>query len=439
MSRSFSLSTKIIVAVILFFLAALGTITYFNYTSMQSFAKNSEREKSEQLINSIEPVISINMFLGMDDPMREYLEKITETTPMILKLTVRDSGGKAHYSYTSPRYGTQSISPIEIRHTIRDKILKKPIGEIEMVYSNAKYSEILNEYKHFSFQLLLAALALVLLLAIMLKKALTPLRKLAKELKSYEPSKSNFPKERIEGDGEINIIQNAVIEMIKKIESYTDAMFKLNLELEMKVRERTKTIEQKNEQLKREIEERRRAEEALKYANRMLEKLSTTDSLTGLYNRRVFEQSLKKYWKTALREKQPISMILCDIDHFKKINDTYGHQAGDRCLKEFAQILRQCISRPMDIVARYGGEEFVFILPDTPLQGAVTIANEIQARLRERNEDYRTKIKMTTSIGISSTLPIEIDKGHILMREADKALYEAKERGRNRIVVNPLE
>jgi len=128
--------------------------------------------------------------------------------------------------------------------------------------------------------------------------------------------------------------------MVEKIEGYTDAMFKLNLELEMKVRERTKTIEEKNEQLKREIEERTRAEEALKYANRMLEKLSTTDSLTGLYNRRVFEQSLKKYWKTALREKQPISMILCDIDHFKKINDTYGHQAGDRCLKEFAQILQ---------------------------------------------------------------------------------------------------
>ncbi|WP_457598506.1 GGDEF domain-containing protein [Hydrogenimonas sp.] len=438
MNRSLSLSTRIIVAVTLFFFLALGTITYFNYASMQNFAKESEMEKSTQLLNSIEPVVSINMFLGMDDPMRDYLGKITATTPMILKLTVKGSDGKVHFSYTSDRYGNQNITPIRLTRAIHNKILSKPIGTIEMVYSNAKYSEIVEQYKHFSFQLLLAALALVLLLIILLKKALTPLRELAQELKRYDPTKSNFPKERIEGEGEIGIIQNAVVDMVEKIQDYTATLSKLNLELETKVKERTRTIENTNEQLRREIEERIRAEEALKYANKMLEKLSTTDSLTGLYNRRIFEQNLKKYWKTALRERQPISMILCDIDHFKKINDTYGHQAGDKCLKEFAAILEKCISRPLDMVARYGGEEFIFVLPDTPLLGAITIANEIQSLLAERNAHPHTRIKMTTSIGVSSMIPTEKRGSVTLLQEADKALYEAKAKGRNRIVVNPL-
>ncbi len=433
-----SLSTRIIVAVTLFFFAALGTITYFNYTSMQNFAKESEREKSEQLLNSIEPVVSINMFLGMDDPMRDYLTKITQTTPMILKLTVKDSGGRIHFSYTSERYGAQNITPILLKHTIQDKILSKPAGEIEMVYSNAKYSEIVEQYKHFSFQLLLAAFALVLLLVILLKKALTPLKELAYELKSYDPVKSNFSKTRMEGEGEICIIQNAVVDMVEKIRDYTSELSKLNLELETKVKERTRTIENTNEQLRKEIEERIRAEEALKYANKMLEKLSTLDSLTGLYNRRIFEQNFKKLWKTALRERQPISMILCDIDHFKKINDTYGHQAGDRCLKEFADILQKCISRPMDMVARYGGEEFIFLLPDTPLLGAVTIANEIQLQLSRRNENPETEIKMTTSIGVSCVIPRDKKESAALLQEADRALYQAKRKGRNRIIVHPL-
>ncbi|WP_457593456.1 GGDEF domain-containing protein [Hydrogenimonas sp.] len=433
-----SLSTRIIIAVTLFFFAALGTITYFNYTSMQNFAKESEREKSEQLLNSIEPVVSINMFLGMDDPMRDYLTKITQTTPMILKLTVKDSGGRIHFSYTSERYGAQNITPILLKHTIQDKILSKPAGEIEMVYSNAKYSEIVEQYKHFSFQLLLAAFALVLLLVILLKKALTPLKELAYELKSYDPVKSNFSKTRMEGEGEICIIQNAVVDMVEKIRDYTSELSKLNLELETKVKERTRTIENTNEQLRKEIEERIRAEEALKYANKMLEKLSTLDSLTGLYNRRIFEQNFKKLWKTALRERQPISMILCDIDHFKKINDTYGHQAGDRCLKEFADILQKCISRPMDMVARYGGEEFIFLLPDTPLLGAVTIANEIQLQLSRRNENPETEIKMTTSIGVSCVIPRDKKESAALLQEADRALYQAKRKGRNRIIVHPL-
>ncbi len=438
MSNSLSLSTRIVLSVILFFFFAIGTITYFNYTSMQNFAKESEIQKSRQLINSIEPIVSINLFLGTYDPMREFLQKIIHSNPMILKLEIKESSGKKRFSYTSKDFKNQKISPIHMTRPIKSKISSQSIGQIEMVYSNARLSKVLEQYRLFTLQLLLSAIALVLMLAFLLKKALTPLRNLAEELKNYDPVKSNFSRKKIDKEGEICVIQNAIVDMVEKIRDYTKDLSQLNLQLETKVKERTKTIEETNERLRKEIEERIKAEEALKYANKMLEKLSTTDSLTGLYNRRFFEQNLKKCWKAALRDQKPVSIILCDIDHFKKINDRYGHQAGDMCLKEFADILKECISRPMDMAARFGGEEFVFVLPGTPLLGAITIANEIQMKLARRNEAVETIIKMTTSIGVSSVTPTEKKSRTTLLHAADSALYEAKKKGRNQIIINPI-
>ncbi len=438
MSDSLSLSTRIVLSVILFFFFAIGTITYFNYTSMQKFAKESEIQKSRQLINSIEPIVSINLFLGTYDPMREFLQKIIHANPMILKLEIKESSGKKRFSYTSKDFKSQKISPIHMTRPIKSKISSRSIGQIEMVYSNARLSKVLEQYRLFTLQLLLSAIALVLMLAFLLKKALTPLRNLAEELKNYDPVKSNFSRKKIDKEGEICVIQNAIVDMVEKIRDYTKDLSQLNLQLETKVKERTRTIEETNERLRKEIEERIKAEEALKYANKMLEKLSTTDPLTGLYNRRFFEQNLKKCWKAALRDQKPVSIILCDIDHFKKINDRYGHQAGDMCLKEFADILKECISRPMDMAARFGGEEFVFVLPGTPLLGAITIANEIQMKLARRNEAPETIIKMTTSIGVSSVTPTEKKSRTTLLHAADSALYEAKKKGRNQIIINPI-
>ncbi|BDY13749.1 diguanylate cyclase [Hydrogenimonas cancrithermarum] len=438
MKRRPTLMTRIIAVVTLFFLFLLALVSYSHYLSMEQYTKKSETEKSALLLNSIEPIITINMFLGLDEPMHDYLQKIIQQNPMIVELSVKDMEEGIHFMFSSKTFNPYGFEPIRLEQTIFDKITSTPIGKIEMLYSNARYTQLLGHYREFTILLLVGAAALVGLLVIMLRSALTPLRELAGELIAYDPKKLNFSKTRVDKSDEVGIIQNAVVDMVEKIQDYTKTLSKLNLELETKVKERTHTLENTNARLRREVQERIKAEDALKNANRMLERLSTRDALTNLCNRRVFERNLKTYWKIARREKTAISIIMCDIDFFKKINDTYGHLAGDICLQEIAKILERTISRPMDIVARYGGEEFIFILPDTPLSGARTIANEIQKLVAERNGSKKTKIKMTISIGISNCVPKDRRKPTDLVGAADMALYEAKKRGRDRIVVHPL-
>jgi len=438
MTRYMSISTRIITVVTLVFVLLLGIVNYSHYMSVRQFTKKSEIQKSRLILDSIAPIVSINLYLDMIDPMHDYLMKIVQQNPMILKLEVHDMAGKKYFGYTSPRIHARKLEPLFQSTILHDKMSGNAIGRIDMLYSNEKYEELLDYYGRFTIFLMAIAMILLALLLFWLRSYLSPLKRLVDELKAYDPKKQNFPKEKVENRDEIAVIQNAMVDMFEKIENYTTKLFELNLKLETKVKERTETLEQTNRLLRQEIIERTRTEEALKYANKMLEKLSTKDALTDLYNRRMFEQTLKNYWKMSRREGMPISLLICDINYFKRINDTYGHQAGDRCLKELADILTGCIKRPMDMVARYGGEEFIYILPDTPLEGALKIAHEIQETLEKRNSNPDTEITFTLSIGVACMIPDEDEKRMDLLRAADLALYEAKKKGRNRIEVHPL-
>jgi diguanylate cyclase (GGDEF)-like protein len=173
---------------------------------------------------------------------------------------------------------------------------------------------------------------------------------------------------------------------------------------------------------------------ALQDANQELHRLANLDGLTSVANRRQFDTYLDSQWKCLMRDKQPLSLILCDIDAFKLYNDHYGHQAGDECLKHVAQTLTSKAKRPADLVARYGGEEFAIILPNTPSQGALHLAELI------RNSIYDLKILhehsqfneyLTLSLGVSCLVPIMESHPSTLIRYADKALYMAKNDGRN--------
>jgi diguanylate cyclase (GGDEF)-like protein len=157
------------------------------------------------------------------------------------------------------------------------------------------------------------------------------------------------------------------------------------------------------------------------------------DSLTGLFNRRYLEGTLEREMARCKREGTPIAMLLLDIDHFKLINDTYGHQAGDEVLRVFSRMLQES-ARAEDIVCRYGGEEFLLVLPKMPLE----IARERGEHLLQLFEGTvvafgERRIRVTTSIGIAGT-PLHSDSAEGLIRCADEALYLAKHNGRNRVV-----
>jgi diguanylate cyclase (GGDEF)-like protein/PAS domain S-box-containing protein len=183
----------------------------------------------------------------------------------------------------------------------------------------------------------------------------------------------------------------------------------------------------------RDISDRKALEE-------QLEQLATTDALTGLRNRRGFDEVLDREWKRTLRTGSPTSLLLLDLDHFKRLNDAYGHAVGDDCLRTAAQAFRAAVRREIDEVFRYGGEELAAILPHTDLEGAVKLAESVCGAIAGLRVPHRENHEgggvMTASIGVATALSRDGGTTHMpgaLLQAADTALYKAKQRGRNRV------
>jgi diguanylate cyclase (GGDEF)-like protein len=175
--------------------------------------------------------------------------------------------------------------------------------------------------------------------------------------------------------------------------------------------------------------------DSLRNANKQLEELSVTDELTKLYNRRYINKKLEDEFRRAQRYKRPMSCVMFDADHFKSVNDTYGHKFGDLVLKEISAIIQETV-RLVDICGRFGGEEFIAILPDTDLDNALILGERIRKKVEAHEfKDENHTIHKTISIGISSA-PDELIKDEFQLVEwSDKALYHAKNNGRNKVVL----
>lgn len=201
------------------------------------------------------------------------------------------------------------------------------------------------------------------------------------------------------------------------------------------------SIEQ-NHNLERKVQQRtlelNNALEELSEANSRLKQASITDGLTGLHNRYYFDEKWQTEYKRAHRDQSCLSLVMLDIDHFKSINDQYGHPAGDKCIKEVTRVLVNNASREVDVVARYGGEEFAIILPNTQELGAEKVGEIVRKEVEDLKVTWEDKvIHMTISIGISSQTPKDADylSREAMLKRADQALYEAKRGGRNRTVI----
>lgn len=178
--------------------------------------------------------------------------------------------------------------------------------------------------------------------------------------------------------------------------------------------------------------------ERLAAANTELKRISNMDGLTGIANRRSFDEVLDREWNRAARQRVPITLVMVDIDHFKYYNDTYGHQMGDECLKQVARALEGSVNRATDFVARYGGEEFGVILPETRIEGATKVAEKLRIAIEELHIQHKSSpvsAVLTISVGTATVIPAFGNKPKDILSLADKALYQAKQKGRNRIEV----
>jgi len=185
-------------------------------------------------------------------------------------------------------------------------------------------------------------------------------------------------------------------------------------------------------------QEIQRAEDELALTNRELEELSGRDALTGLANRRRLDQFLERECGRMHRIGGPLSLLMVDVDHFKRYNDRYGHQAGDLCLQAVARVVAQAARRPTDLAARYGGEEFVIVLSDTALDGAIERAEALRKAVAEMgtaDDSSNTSHPVTVSVGIGAAERGVVIHPERLVKEADRALYFAKRSGRNRTAV----
>lgn len=257
------------------------------------------------------------------------------------------------------------------------------------------------------------------------------------------------------------IITRYLVHPIKRLQSATQKVRDLNYEvvLDIKrqdefgvlanifnemvacIREHTLTIESQNNlltnythNLEQLVQERTLA---LHEANHKLQELANLDGLTNIFNRRYFDEYLARKWNQAIQTQSWLSLILCDVDYFKQYNDTYGHQSGDECLIKVAKAIQDCLNYPGDIVARYGGEEFAIVLPNTHLEGAINLAEQIQ--LRVKSLKIETKISdqnncyVTVSMGVASMIPKINQSSSDLLYQADQGLYQSKQEGRDRV------
>jgi two-component system chemotaxis family response regulator WspR len=181
----------------------------------------------------------------------------------------------------------------------------------------------------------------------------------------------------------------------------------------------------------------RESERQLTEKNQELQSLTNVDGLTGLSNRRYFDEYIEAEWKRAIRSNNPLSILMIDVDHFKQYNDTYGHLAGDDVLKSVAATIKKSCTRSTDLAARFGGEEFVIILPETDAPGACQlgeqVCRDIEALALPHSESSAGKY-VTISVGEASVVPLVDENVMLLIDCADKALYEAKKAGRNRMI-----
>lgn len=241
---------------------------------------------------------------------------------------------------------------------------------------------------------------------------------------------------------EIPIIATSCVKDIKDYQRSLDIRIDeciTDIRSEVEVLTRIKTILT----LKFEIKRRKALERnlqnmaiQLEHSNSVLSMISSQDGLTGIANRRYFDNYLDNEWRRAMRNASTVSLIMIDIDFFKAYNDMYGHLKGDECLKAVAQEIQKTLKRGSDVAARYGGEEFAVVLPGTDLKGAMMIAKLIWENviaLNIKHEGSNIMDCVTVSLGVASDIPTVGSTYDELIRKADKALYKAKNCGRNRI------
>lgn len=410
MIAKFSITHKIILALVILQIIVISLVVMqYSQTTLTQYHKN-EQEKAELLMQMLQPVVNLQMSLGFEQAMAKQLDSMIPRSGDVLELTITDM--QQHPVYRYKQGDTSASKYIELVMSVQDPSNRSEIGTMRLYYSTVNIEEVRQQDLRFRYKIIAIILAGALVLIVTVHKILSPLNALSRAIRHFDPDRGDCELRATDAADEVGQIQNSVVDMIARIREYSLRLHRVNEVLERRVRERT---------------------EALEESNRKLHDLSLTDTLTQLPNRRKFNTYLDSVWGIYLREQKPISLIIADIDHFKQVNDSFGHAVGDRVLVEVAQCFKVITRRQSDLVARYGGEEFVMLLPGSSEDEACQFARMLQESIKTQSFD-EIGMSITLSFGVASTIPSDEVTQKEFFDHADRALYRAKKLGRDRII-----
>ncbi|MBN2869473.1 MAG: diguanylate cyclase [Campylobacterales bacterium] len=419
MKRTISIEIKMIVASVFFTLLIVTLERYqFSENIVEQFVE-SKQSKNRLLIDTIAPIISLNLSLGLDEANQDYLDQIINQNRDVSRFELIDPNGKPLYRYVGKNLPTSSSDEENIHFCtkpILDPISGEKLAVLNLELDDREYRRVLEKNRETTLKIFGVTLLVLIVFITLIRQVFRSLKQLSENVSRYNPYENNFVLDMTKRDDEVGVIHNAIVSMVKRIAAHSKQLDEMNHSLEEKILERTRELEN---------------------ANHQLQALSITDPLTQLYNRRHFQNHIDELWELARRNGTEISLVMCDIDHFKEFNDRYGHIGGDIVLKETAQILKNSLKRASDFAARYGGEEFVIVLYDTTIEEAGSLCHAIGRNLAERGSfEHEGKVMppITLSFGIASMVPDESTRYEQLVKSADELLYQAKLNGRNRVV-----
>ncbi len=416
-----SIYSKVVIGILLFTFIVGGVERYQISNNIINQFFEAKKARNHLLINTITPILGLNISLGLEDANKEYLSYILKQNSDIVFIELKNNNNQILFKNGKDNTHIYKDNAKQkcidfCNSQIVDTTSKEILGSVHIHFSNKDFYILESQNKLLTLKLFIITIVLLALFVFMLRREFYPLERLSRNVLSYDPKLNNFSLNVSPRNDEVGIIQNAIVSMVERISSYTQLLDKTNLSLEDKIKERTKELEE---------------------ANALLKKLTITDELTQLANRRYFEEHFKKTWEFAKRQDACLALIICDIDHFKMVNDTYGHHIGDEVLKKVALSLKDSLKRSSDFVARYGGEEFIIVMYEANNEQATLLCKSIQKNLQiiQQCSNKEEKIEpVTISFGISYVNPNKNNDAELLLKNADDALYRAKESGRNRIV-----
>jgi diguanylate cyclase (GGDEF)-like protein len=442
------LRTKIILAIVVVMTVGLGTAGAIMLRQRERLLLVGAQERARTMLAAMAPPLAIELADGDFEAVDNYIGRIS-TGRRARELQVEyamvlDAQGRI-YSHTDPTtfgetpagefYAAARNAAVPVFHRC-DRSGGAPVleaampitsgvrwGTLVVAFSLADELRVLGEHRlRIVVGAVLLALACIVALYLLLTYVvLAPVRRLAQAAETLAKGERQ-PQLPVLGRDELAQLGKRFNRMAEELASHTQ-------QLEARVRERASELVDKNRELS-EVNAR------LAEAVTLLEQLAVTDVLTGLYNRRKFEEALLLEVRRNLRRKHPFCLLMIDVDHFKHYNDTHGHPAGDAVLRELGALFHQTF-RSLDVAARYGGEEFCVLLLDTELAGAQVAAEKIRAATEATDfagGPQQPGGRLTISVGVAA-YPAHGVSPKELVEAADRALYAAKHAGRNRVVV----